>query len=309
MQCQHPYLAKTKGGAPMPVRCGRCTSCRIYRQQAWYARLLLEDMAHRQIHGPSSSSFLTLTYQEEAPSPSAMKRDFQLFMKRLRTNTQKSYRYFCIGERGGRTGRLHLHAILFGHYPNANAAIRFVGRHPHYMDPIISDTWQKGFTLTAPLSSKTMRYTSRYTLKGVKSGDHLFTLSSRRPAIGVPGLTLIAQQQEKYSHMTLTKLPGMSSLPNWIEPGSFPARMLQEEKNLPWELGYLMQRSENGKKVYLPLDSTMRKHLREMGVSVKEGHAFPFESPTSNEALEKSKASVDRQVRAVERTEKFYGTF
>lgn len=60
--------------------------------------------------------FITLTYSDEhlPTNNSLVKRDLQLFFKRLRKSYPNKIKYFACGEYGEQTERPHYHAILFG---------------------------------------------------------------------------------------------------------------------------------------------------------------------------------------------------
>ena len=105
------------------IPCGKCIGCRLEYSKQWANRCLLENQYHE------SSYFITLTYDEEHvprtyypdpetgeafPALTLRKRDFQLFMKRLRKQTGQELRYFAAGEYGSKTMRPHYHAIIFG---------------------------------------------------------------------------------------------------------------------------------------------------------------------------------------------------
>lgn len=104
--------------------CGRCVGCKLDRSREWANRCMLELKYH------DSAYFVTLTYND-AHAPTAYyvddgtgecftsltlrKRDFQLFMKRLRKAfPEDKIRYFAAGEYGEHTMRPHYHAIIFG---------------------------------------------------------------------------------------------------------------------------------------------------------------------------------------------------
>ena len=85
------------------IPCGKCSGCRLQRSREWANRCMLELEYHM------SSYFVTLTYDdahvpihyysdpetgEALPSMSLVKRDFQLFMKRLRKKFGEGIRFF-----------------------------------------------------------------------------------------------------------------------------------------------------------------------------------------------------------------------
>lgn len=96
------------------VPCGKCLRCLQRKRRDWYIRL--EDT----LKHSSSCLFVTLTYDDENLSfgscgwPSLRKRDYQLFMKRLRKSLPGvSLSYFICGEYGPATMRPHYHLLLF----------------------------------------------------------------------------------------------------------------------------------------------------------------------------------------------------
>lgn len=118
--CVSPYIAKTKDGKAIPVPCGHCLQCRKQYQAEWTFRLKQES--RRTLY----PAFITLTYNDDflpqavdhrsgEIQPVVCKRDWQLFMKRLRKRGgefMKDARYFAIGEYGSKYNRPHMHAVL-----------------------------------------------------------------------------------------------------------------------------------------------------------------------------------------------------
>lgn len=130
-QCFHPFFVDAPSGSrneKHPVPCGKCPPCLQRRASAWSFRLLNEmDREPR-------CFFVTLTYENPPMSPKGFmtlsKRDFQLFMKRLRklsppvgrdsfgTATLNAIRYYAVGEYGSIRMRPHFHAIMYGVNPD-----------------------------------------------------------------------------------------------------------------------------------------------------------------------------------------------
>ena len=93
--------------------CGQCIGCRLDRSRQWANRCMLELQYH------DSAFFVTLTYDdfhvpksyyadpetgEAYTSLTLCKRDFQLWMKRLRKKfSEDKIRFFACGEYGGQT--------------------------------------------------------------------------------------------------------------------------------------------------------------------------------------------------------------
>ena len=159
-QCLSPYTLKkeytdSKGqNRCINVPCGKCVNCTKRRASQWSFRLREEAKVS------SSASFLTLTYEKAPISKNGyhtlVKRDFQLFMKRLRklcpTNKLK---YYACGEYGTITYRPHYHAIVFN--------------LPHSIinsPDLVRDTWNQGHTMVAHSNDLTINYVAGYVVKG-----------------------------------------------------------------------------------------------------------------------------------------------
>ena len=97
------------GYEPIWLPCGQCIGCRLERSRQWAMRCMHEAQMY------DRNCFVTLTYDDEhlPPNGSLNKRDFQLFMKRLRKRYGSGIRYYQCGEYGELLGRPHHHAILF----------------------------------------------------------------------------------------------------------------------------------------------------------------------------------------------------
>jgi hypothetical protein len=135
------------------VGCGRCNTCLRKKQIDWCFRL------EKELKASSSACFLTLTYDEEnipwAELPTLVRRDFQLFMKRLRkhANTTK-IKYFAVGEYGDRTERPHYHAIVFN--------------LPRPFEKFLTKAWKYGHIHIGTVTEASIFYTTKYSLKGLK---------------------------------------------------------------------------------------------------------------------------------------------
>lgn len=196
--------------------CGRCDGCRLDRSRDWANRCMLELEYH------DSAYFVTLTYNEEhAPiswytddhtgeafqSLTLRKRDFQLFMKRLRKHfPNDKIRFFAAGEYGENTMRPHYHAILFGlHLDDLIPYQRTERGDWYYKSQSLQDVWSVredsvtplspiGEIIVADVSWETCAYTARYCMKKLNGADAdaytkfglepPFSLMSRKPGIG-----------------------------------------------------------------------------------------------------------------------------
>lgn len=185
------------------VPCGKCASCRMDYSREWSNRCLLELKHHRE------SCFCTFTYDDEhvplsytgdenGEAVSVMtlrKRDFQLFMKRLRKSCAVPIRFLACGEYGGRTYRPHYHAILFSYRPDD---LTYWSTSPSGEKLFHSDKldkiWSHGNVLIGDVTSASCAYVARYVVKksyrdvvdwcDVHNIEPEFLIASRRPGIG-----------------------------------------------------------------------------------------------------------------------------
>ncbi len=203
--------------------CGKCVGCRLEYSRQWATRCMLEAQYHE------SSYFVTLTYNEDKvpityypdestgealPALTLCKRDFQLFMKRLRKRFPEQHiRFFAAGEYGDNTMRPHYHAILFGlHLDDLVPYQRTEQGHWYYKSESLQQVWSSrdapnyqgsvtplaytplGEVIIGEVTFKSCAYTARYMLKKLKAGDQNiyakfgleppFSLMSRKPGIG-----------------------------------------------------------------------------------------------------------------------------
>lgn len=199
--------------------CGHCTGCRLDQSRRWADRCLLELQYH------DSAYFVTLTYNdahvprtyysdpatgEAFEALTLHKRDFQLFMKRLRKRFDpQKIRFFAAGEYGENTSRPHYHAILFGlklddcvpyqkspqgFWYYKSESLQRVWSAPPPKDCVTPLTDPLGEVIVADVSWNTCAYTARYCMKKLHAGADMdykafsleppFSLMSRRPGIG-----------------------------------------------------------------------------------------------------------------------------
>jgi hypothetical protein len=188
MRCVKP-ISVQKGRQVMLLRCGQCVACRVHKKDQWAIRMKHEYLMHDQ------NCFITLTYDDSKYSGETLvKRDLQLFIKRLRRKIP-NVRYYMCGEYGGRFGRPHYHGILFG-----------VGA---VLKKLIDEAWQMGFIYIGEANIKSIKYVAKYVQKkamGNSKNEMLekgiqpeFSLMSLKPGLGV-------EFAEKYIN-------------NWVEKG------------------------------------------------------------------------------------------
>lgn len=195
------------------IPCGKCIGCLLDRSQQWATRCMLEAKYHEH------NCFITLTYNDdhlpnkrnyidldgvfsESPFRTLQKRDFQLFMKRLRKEIDPvKIRYFACGEYGSKTYRPHYHAIIFGYdFPDKEYLKENFRGEKYYISKQLEKCWSDingdkiGNVLVTDISYDTCAYVARYCLKKTDNDlslfydyynlDKEFTLMSRKPGIG-----------------------------------------------------------------------------------------------------------------------------
>ncbi len=130
MKCDSPYLLVKAGNQigkkgkvyneDVTVPCGKCPPCKLRRVQDWTFRMNEEEKVS------SSSHFVTLTYAITPKTPNGFgtlrKKDYQIFLKRLRRCQEEKIRYFICGEYGTERFRPHYHIILFNLHDPENIA-------------------------------------------------------------------------------------------------------------------------------------------------------------------------------------------
>lgn len=203
-------LFKNFKGAPnLELPCNKCLSCKLRKAKEWAIRCWHESQMY------DENSYITLTYSDEhLPAYADLDhRDFQLFMKRLRTNTGKKLSYFMCGEYGDQFHRPHYHLILFGWFPPDAKYHRTHKGNRYYKSEILDFAWKKGYTDTSTVSYKASGYIARYTLKKqlpkediqdryiyLDSNDEIQTRKleyirmSNNPAIGLSWIEKYAEQ-------------------------------------------------------------------------------------------------------------------
>ena len=190
--------------------CGHCIGCANDYSKMWASRICLEASFHQ------ANCFITLTYADCNLPKSLQKRDFQLFMKRLRKEIGVPVRYFACGEvgegKGSREGyNPHFHAIIFGFdFPDKVFLKRSSSGLVIYRSSLLEKIWEKGLCSIGDVSPESAQYVSKYSMKrkitGVDCGE--FVLMSRRPGIGVQGFNEDDYMTDKlYLHGRKYKIP------------------------------------------------------------------------------------------------------
>ncbi|QXP45051.1 replication initiator protein [Microvirus mar16] len=179
--CTNPFFLSSMPGIPLP--CGKCLECCMAHSRMWIGRIMDEASLH------DKNCCITLTYEQTDGNLS--KRDFQLFMKRLRKALSPiKIRFYCSGEYGGKGNRPHYHCIIFGWYPDDLQYYFSKKGVDFYKSKFVSDIWSRGYILVSPCSYKAVKYCAKYLTKLDKRIHDVppFTLMSRSPGIGADSI-------------------------------------------------------------------------------------------------------------------------
>lgn len=196
---------------PMVIPCGQCIGCRLDKSLSWATRCLHEASLHEE------NCFITLTYNDEfCPIDGSLnKRDWQLFMKRLRKKFGgRKIRYFHCGEYGSQLDRPHYHACLFGFDFPDKVLWSFRKGVRLYRSAILESLWTHpglgcslGFSTIGDVTFESAAYVARYCLKkvtGKMAKDHYvgrlpeYITMSRRPGIAAKWIDQFAS--DVYPH-------------------------------------------------------------------------------------------------------------
>lgn len=189
MPCFHPITAykgpdgnggtrvvfdKSKSYRDLPsfkIKCDQCIGCRLERSRQWAIRCMHEASLH------ADNSFITLTYSDEnlPYRGTLVKRDFQLFMKRLRRRSGAKFKFYYCGEYGENFGRPHYHACLFGYDFPDKEIFTVRNDYPVWRSSLLEELWPYGFSEIGTVTFESAGYVARYILKkqtGKSAEDH-----------------------------------------------------------------------------------------------------------------------------------------
>jgi len=178
----------TKGGEKIVIQCGQCIGCRLDRSRQWAIRCVNEA---RQFE---KNCFITLTYKDMPENNSLNKRDFVLFMKKLRKEFGSGIRFFHCGEYGENLGRPHHHACIFNHdFADKKFYELSKGGEKLYTSEMLNTLWGHGYAIVGSVTWESAAYVARYVTKkitGSKAHEHYgnrvpeYLTMSNRPGIG-----------------------------------------------------------------------------------------------------------------------------
>ena len=152
-----PPICKDRRLFYIPVKCGCCIECRKEKQREWRVRLEEELRTNFGYFttltispdGIREIESITKLKWEENPNEIATKA-IRLFLERVRKDTGKSIKHWCVTELGEKKDRIHLHGIIFGQKSAA----------------LIRKHWKYGFVFIGGYcNSRSVNYMTKYMLK------------------------------------------------------------------------------------------------------------------------------------------------
>jgi len=180
MPCLHPIQI-----FKYSFDCGWCSECCAKYARQWSQRIMDEFYSVGDV-----GCFVTLTYDDEhlPDDQQVNKRDFQLFMKRLRKAISPvKVRFFSCGEYGGKRNRPHYHVILFGWFPPDLYKVS----KDRFGSDMLCRIWKNGFVSVGEVTIDSAKYCAKYLAKSDPRIHEVrpFTNMSRRPGIGASVVT------------------------------------------------------------------------------------------------------------------------
>lgn len=176
--------------------CGKCVDCKNNRAIEWSFRVMLEAKKYK------NNCFITLTYNELNCPKKVSRRDFQLFIKRLRKYIEPlKIRYFGCGEYGlsdSGTHRPHYHIVIFGYdFPDKVVFKRDKRHNLIYRSAILEKLWTFGYSSIGDLTLESARYCAKYMQKTIDSDNSSFLAMSTHPGIGLESFDLKSLDTDK----------------------------------------------------------------------------------------------------------------
>jgi hypothetical protein len=207
-------------GIALKIPCGKCIGCKLEHSRQWALRCMNEKRLH------SDSSFITLTY-DNAHLPSGgtlVKRDLQLFMKRLRKEFGNGVRFFACGEYGEKSLRPHYHVLLLNKDFVDKKSVSSGSEYTLYTSALLSKLWTYGTHVIGDVNFESAAYVARYCTKkitGPSAEKHYngrepeFLVMSRRPGIGTGYLDKYHSEMYTHDNIIINGIP--SSLPRFYD--------------------------------------------------------------------------------------------
>lgn len=211
---------QSETGIAIKIPCGRCAGCRLEHSRQWAVRCMHEKRMH------TASCFVTLTYDDKhlPINRSLVKRDLQLFMKRLRKLYPAGIRFFACGEYGEKTIRPHYHLLLLNSDFADKRLVKTGPEYNLYASATVSKLWPMGNHALGDVNFYSAAYVARYCMKkitGKNAAAHYngrepeFIVMSRRPGIGTSYVEKYSSELYTHDNCIVNGMP--SSLPRFYD--------------------------------------------------------------------------------------------
>lgn len=211
---------KSETGIPLKIPCGKCIGCKLEHSRRWAVRCMHEKRMH------TDSCFVTLTYSDAnlPPGGTLVKRDLQLFMKRLRKQFGPGIRFFACGEYGEKTSRPHYHVLLLNSDFADKRPVTSGSEYTLYASKLLSSLWPMGNHALGSVTFDSCAYVARYVTKkitGPKAAAHYgnrmpeFLVMSRRPGIGTAYLEKYKSEIFTHDNIIVNGVP--QSVPRFYD--------------------------------------------------------------------------------------------
>lgn len=208
-----PLVFNPENGSPhekLKMRCGQCIKCRLEKARQWSIRIVHESKMHEQ------NSFITLTYDDDhlPPNKSLNKKDYALFLKKLRQHIFRSHnqqiKFYQCAEYGDETARPHHHMCIFGYDFPERILYKTVTGIPLFISETLNKMWGHGFCTIGEITPDSAMYCAKYVIKKITGENAAKHYNGRMPeyqtmslAEGIGKKFLDTYQSDIYNHDTL----------------------------------------------------------------------------------------------------------
>lgn len=290
-----PPICKDKRLLYIPIKCGYCIECRKQKQREWRVRL---EEELRSNYG----YFITLTISPEGikeleektelkwkenPNEIATK-GLRLFLERVRKDTGKSMRHWCVTELGENNDRIHLHGVFFG-----QRSAELIKKH-----------WKYGFIFIGQYcNSRSVNYMTKYMLKVDVKHKEFKQIVLASPGIGDGYFDRLdwqwqKQNYEKIEVPTYTFRNGTKmAMPKYYKDKLFT----EQERNKMWinnlNRGILWIYGEKVKANDWRTIDNLRNYWQNFGRDVMEDDPIAWEKAKTRRAEERQRRAIAEERR------------
>lgn len=220
------------------IKCGKCKECIKNKIAELSKRIKREAKFWKE------NTIATLTFNEDNKKEAfeQVEEEWQKFAKRIR----KKYkiRYFIAIEKGEKTERLHIHAIIFNYYPEDSEFYKRTkkGTNQEYSKEL-NKFWGNGLVTHEKLNAQSINYVLKYMFKQNKAKFFW----SKKPPLGI-------SENENLEELEL-KIKNGEQLPKCYK--DYAERKLNKKIELTKYAKYMKDRIEEERKLNIEKQSKM----------------------------------------------------